>query len=68
MKLAEGGSRLFIDRTNKMSADLANIRIFIGEFVDFIDERRSSVDVRPLRLVADCFLASSQDVVEPILM
>ena len=68
MKLAEGGSRLFIDRTEQNVSGLGEYPDIYRQFVDLIDERRSSVDVRPLRLVADCFLASSQDVVEPILM
>ena len=38
------------------------------EFVDLIDERRSSVDVRPQRLVADCLLIGGRKIVEPIRM
>ena len=34
-------------------------------FVDLIDERRSLVDVAPLRLVADCLLVGGRKVVEP---
>jgi hypothetical protein len=33
-----------------------------------IDERRSHVDVAPLRLVADCLLGGSRREVEPIQM
>jgi hypothetical protein len=36
------------------------------EFADLIDQRRSSVDVRPLRLVADCYLAACRKTVEPM--
>jgi predicted dehydrogenase len=68
MKLADGGSRLFIDGGEQNVSGLGEYPDIYRQFVDLIDERRSSVDVRPLRLVADCFLASSQDVVEPILM
>ena len=35
-------------------------------FVDLIDERRSLVDVAPLRLVADCLLVGGRKVVEPV--
>jgi hypothetical protein len=35
-------------------------------FVDLIDERKSVVDVAPLRLVADCLLAARRVAVEPI--
>ena len=34
-------------------------------FVDLMDERRSLVDVDPLRLAADSFLAGSRTAVEP---
>ena len=37
-------------------------------FADLIDERRSHVDVAPLRLVADCFLVGSTQRVEDIHM
>jgi hypothetical protein len=37
-------------------------------FVDLIDERRSLVDVAPLRLVADCLLAGSRKSVDPVTM
>jgi hypothetical protein len=32
--------------------------------VQLIDERRSSIDVRPLRLVADCLLAGTRTAVD----
>jgi D-galactose 1-dehydrogenase len=68
VKLADGGSRLFIDGAEQKVTGLGEYPDIYRVFVDLIDERRSSVDVRPLRLVADCFLASSQDEVEPIRM
>ena len=68
VKLVEGGSRLFTDGEEQNVRGLGEYPDIYRQFVDLIDERRSSVDIRPLRLVADCFLASSQDVVEPILM
>jgi hypothetical protein len=36
-----------------------------ARFVDLIDERRSQVDVLPLRLVADCLLVGRRHIVEP---
>ena len=59
---------LFIGGAEQKVSGLGEYPDIYREFVDLIDERRSSVDVRPLRLVADCFLASSQDEVEPIIM
>ena len=38
------------------------------DFVDLIDERRSLVDVAPLRLVADCLLVGRRTSVEPVTM
>ena len=35
-------------------------------FVDLIDERRSLVDVAPLRLVADCLLVGRRIAVDPV--
>ncbi len=35
-------------------------------FADLIDERRSLVDVAPLRLVADCLLAGERRTVDPV--
>ena len=37
-------------------------------FVDLIDNRRSDVDVAPLRLVADCLLLGRSRPVEPVTM
>lgn len=68
LKLADGGSRLFIDGEEQDVGGQSEYADIYREFVDLIDERRSSVDVRPLRLVADCFLVSRQEEVEPIVM
>jgi D-galactose 1-dehydrogenase len=37
-------------------------------FADLIDERRSRVDIGPLRLVADCLLVGRTMSVDPITM
>jgi hypothetical protein len=66
VELTEGGSRLFVDgeeRTVKGAGEYPDI---YREFVDLIDERRSLVDVRPLRLVADCLLAGGRRQVEAV--
>jgi len=66
VRLEEGGSRLILD--GKTSADTG-----IGEYPDIyrtfaklIDERRSLVDVAPLRLVADCLLVGKRTIVESV--
>lgn len=66
IKLTEGGSRLFIDGQERPVSDAGEYPDIYREFVDLIDERRSFVDIRPLRLVADCLLAARRRQVEPV--
>ena len=66
VQLTEGGSRLFIGGVEQNVGKSGEYSDIYREFVDLIDERRSSVDVRPLRLVADCLLASRRRIVEPV--
>ena len=66
MKLTEGGSRLFVDGEERTAKGAGEYPDIYREFVDLIDERRSSVDVRPLRLVADCLLAARRRQVEAV--
>jgi predicted dehydrogenase len=66
VKLTNGGSRLFIDG-EKIAIDhgAGEYPSIYAAFADLIDERRSDVDVRPLRLVADSYLAGRLSFVEP---
>lgn len=66
--LADGGARLTIDGEDHDAGGPDEYPDIYRQFVDLIDERRSSVDVRPLQLVADCLLASSRRTVEPVAM
>lgn len=68
IKLTHGGSRLFIDGEERTVTGIGEYPDIYREFVDLIDERRSLVDVRPLRLVADCLLAARHKRVAPIHM
>jgi predicted dehydrogenase len=68
VRLTDGGARLIIDGDEQSSDGPGEYTDIYREFVDLIDQRRSSVDVRPLRLVADCFLASRRRTVEPVAM
>src|SRR6185503_7459424 len=52
VKLTEGGSRLFLDGEERTVTGPGEYPDIYREFVDLIDQRRSLVDVRPLRLVA----------------
>jgi D-galactose 1-dehydrogenase len=64
--LTDGGARLFLDRIEQQVSGIGEYPDIYGRFVELIDERRSDVDVRPLRLVADCLLVGSREIVEPI--
>jgi len=66
VSLKDGGSRLFIDGTEQQVSGLGEYPDIYREFVDLIDQRRSSVDVRPLRLVADCYLAATRVSVDEV--
>ena len=57
VRLENGGSRLLIDGEHQPTGGIGEYPDIYREFVELIDERRSHVDVVPLRLVADCLLA-----------
>jgi predicted dehydrogenase len=63
--LSDGGARLFIDGSEQSVSGLGEYPDIYRRFAELIDERRSDVDVRPLRLVADCLLVGSTERVEP---
>ena len=66
--LEQGGSVLFIDGEKQQVENPGEYPDIYREFADLIDERRSSVDVAPLRLVADCMLVASRRETDPITM
>jgi len=68
VQLTEGGAHLSLDGEEQIAGGPGEYPDIYREFVDLIDQRRSSVDVRPLRLVADCLLASSRREVDPVAM
>ena len=68
VRLSDGGARLILDCDEQSSDGPGEYTDIYREFVDLIDQRRSLVYVRPLRLVADCFLASRRRTVEPVAM
>jgi len=63
--LSDGGARLFIDGNEQSVSGLGEYPDIYRRFAELIDERRSDVDVGPLRLVADCLLVGSTERVEP---
>jgi predicted dehydrogenase len=66
VSLKDGGARLFIDGAEQEVGGPGEYPDIYREFVDLIDQHRSSIDVRPLRLVADCYLAACRKTVEAI--
>ena len=66
IELRQGGSRLFIDG-EEIAVDhgTGEYPSIYAAFAELIDERRTDVDVRPLRLVADAYLAGKHSLVEP---
>jgi len=65
VRLSEGGSKLEVDGEARASEGPGEYPDIYRRFVDLIDERRSHVDVAPLRLVADAFLLGRRKSVEP---
>ncbi len=65
LKLIEGGSRLFVGDELQASGGHGEYPSIYAEFVDLIDERRSHVDIRPLRLVADAYLSGRRSTAPP---
>lgn len=63
--LLDGGTRLEIGGQPEETPGLGEYPALFAEFVDLIDERRSHVDLAPLRLVADAFLLGRRTIVEP---
>lgn len=66
VRLEGGGSRLLIDGKAQDDDGPGEYPDIYRQFVQLIDERRSLVDVAPLRLVADCLLVGNRRSVEPI--
>ncbi len=66
VRLEGGGSRLLIDGEERASHGIGEYPDIYRRFVELIDERRSQVDVVPMRLVADCLLVGRRHIVEPV--
>ncbi len=65
VRLENGGSLLSIDGERQAFESPGEYPDIYARFVELIDERRSLVDVVPLRLVADCLLVGRRHMVEP---
>jgi len=66
VRLEQGGSRLVVNGEVQDDDGPGEYPDIYRTFVDLIDERRSLVDVAPMRLVADCLLAGHRTTVDPV--
>ncbi len=64
--LTDGGAKLSIDGVRQPANGPGEYPDIYNRFVQLIDERRSDVDVRPLRLVADCLLVGGRESVDTV--
>lgn len=64
--LTDGGAKLAIDGAEQKVSGPGEYPDIYRRFARLIDERRSDVDVRPLRLVADCLLIGSHENLEAV--
>ena len=62
--LSQGGSRMLVNGELQAGGGEGEYPSIYAEFADLIDERRSHVDIRPLRLVADAYLTGRHSRVE----
>lgn len=66
VRLENSGAKLFLDGKESSDTGIGEYPDIYRTFVDLIDERRSLIDVAPLRLVADCLLVGSRTIVDPV--
>ena len=66
VRLEDGGARLILNGEASADSGIGEYPDIYRTFVDLIDERRSLVDVAPLRLVADCLLVGGRSIVEAV--
>jgi len=66
LRLENGGSRLILDDKRRDDEGPGEYPDLYRTFADLIDQRRSLVDVAPLRLVADCLLVGRRIEVDSV--
>jgi predicted dehydrogenase len=66
VRLEDGGVRLILNGETSTDGGPGEYPDIYRTFVDLIDERRSLVDVAPLRLVADCLLVGGRRTVTAV--
>jgi predicted dehydrogenase len=68
VRLEGGGSKLLLNGEAHEDDGPGEYPDIYRTFIELIDDRRSLVDVAPLRLVADCLLLGRRRTVEPVTM
>jgi D-galactose 1-dehydrogenase len=68
VRLENGGEKLLLNGEAQDDSGPGEYPDIYRTFADLIDERRSLVDVAPLRLVADCLLVGQRQMVDPVAM
>lgn len=61
VRLEKGGADLVVNGERHDCAGMGEYPSLYAHFLDLIDNRRSDVDVAPMRLVADCLLVGSAE-------
>lgn len=67
LRLEDGGAALYINDVAVPVGESREYASIYARFADLIANRRSEVDIAPLRLVADVFLISQRVEVEPFI-
>ena len=67
VRLENGGGRLLVGGEAQPTHGLSEYPDIYRTFIDLIDERRSEVDLAPLRLVADALLVGERRQTDPIM-
>ena len=66
VRLEAGGEKLLLNGQASKDDGPGEYPDIYRSFVDLIDQRRSLVDVAPLRLVADCLLVGRRTEVDAV--
>jgi D-galactose 1-dehydrogenase len=66
LNLESGGAKLIVNGQAQACDGLGEYPSIYAHFVDLIDNRRSDMDISPLRLVADCLLLGRHHRAAPV--
>lgn len=67
LELTHSGGRLVVDGVEVVGATRTEYRDIYADFDRLLTERRSRIDLAPLRLVADALLVGRLDIVAPVM-